>query len=247
MSNGFPCSCGPLLSFHCWYAKELPGSNPFTLLDPHYHSVFTPEILAGLWRTYSSLDTNITPDGQTTLPPPSRLIFPNLPYLGWVDNAGMNQIVLRGAFPSVSFEYEEDWTLRAMTQQPFMFDRVVLTARTAVHRSRLMTDGKILSVADQLPKSPYWWEPVRKNVLEFAGASKSSRPVVTYISRQGRSRALIQADHDDLVKSLKGLEAKYGWEVNIAVMEKFSKLEQFQIAARTTVSFEVQLHLFPSL
>lgn len=231
-----PCSCRTLLSFQCWYAKELTISNSLILLDPHCLFHFTLEIFIGLWRTYSSLDTNITPDGHTSLPPPSRFIFPNLPYGGWRDNAGMNHIVLRGAFPSVSFEYQDDWAERAVTNQPFLFERVALTARTTVHRSKVIEpDGKMLSVANRLPKSPYWWEPVRRNVLEFAGAYTSSRPVITYISRQGRGRSLVQADHEDLVKSLKGLEAKYGWEVNIAVMEKFSKLEQLQLAARTTV------------
>lgn len=96
------------------------------------------------------------------------------------------------------------------------------------------------AIANKIPASPNWWLPVRRNVLKFAGASSESiladpKPVITYISRQGRGRSLVQEDHDGLVEALKGLETRYGWEVNIAIMEKYSKLEQLRLAARTTV------------
>ena len=47
------------VSFLCTDAKQF--------VTHYYH--FTAEIVFGLWRTYSTLDPYITPDGQTTLPP----------------------------------------------------------------------------------------------------------------------------------------------------------------------------------
>jgi hypothetical protein len=83
---------------------------------------------------------------------------------------------------------------------------------------------------------------IRNNVVQFAGldpeegAGTRRRPVITYISRQqwGR-RMLIPADHEKLVWELRKLEAVYGYEVHIVVPEKMTRLEQLQLAARTTV------------
>jgi hypothetical protein len=116
-----------------------------------------------------------------------------------------------------------------------------------------------------LPGSPYWWSPVRKNLLEFVGVPESSlhpsdleTPVITYVSRQdwGR-RMLIKEDHEKLVNELNSLHEKYGYEVsewmksdrgkywftsvlplqvNIVSMDKLSRDEQIRLAARTTVS-----------
>jgi len=103
-----------------------------------------------------------------------------------------------------------------------------------------------------------WWEPVRRNVLRFAGVSEHfldigkrafKRPslgsprtggveevVVTYISRQAVKRHLIPEDHEGLVNALTELCERRGWELNIVAMERISKEEQLAIAARTTVS-----------
>ena len=73
-----------------------------------------------------------------------------------------------------------------------------------------------------------------------AKLAKSGKPVITYVSRQnwGR-RMLLPASHDSLVKALKDLEKKYGWEVNIADMDKMTRDDQIRLAARTTVSLPV--------
>jgi hypothetical protein len=49
-----------------------------------------------------------------------------------------------------------------------------------------------------------------------AKQAKLGKPVITYVSRQewGR-RMLLPAGHDSLVKELKELEKKYGWEVSL--------------------------------
>ncbi|KAK7021197.1 hypothetical protein R3P38DRAFT_3318138 [Favolaschia claudopus] len=71
-------------------------------------------------------------------------------------------------------------------------------------------------------------------------ASKANAIVITYISRQewGR-RMLIQQDHDKLVRELRKLERVYGWEVNVVMAEKMTRLEQLRLAARTTIMMGV--------
>jgi hypothetical protein len=209
----------------------------------HYYHLCA-EIFMGLWRTYSALDPGIHPDGFTTLPPPSRLIFPHLGCGQWRDRADMNHLIIRAAFPSIAIETSEDWADRASTNRPYIMDTVVLTERSAVHRAKeFPVQNKMLAIADLLPRTPYWWAPVRANVLGFAkiGTTATSKPesegpVITYVSRQGRGRSLNPESHSRLVDALKGLEKTYGWEVNVLLMESLSKAEQIQLAARTTVS-----------
>jgi hypothetical protein len=84
--------------------------------------------------------------------------------------------------------------------------------------------------------------PIRNNVVKFAGidpdegGGTSGTPVITYISRQkwGR-RMLIPEHHDKLVSELYKLRDQYGYEVNVVVAEKMSRVEQIQLAARSTV------------
>ncbi|KAG8888382.1 hypothetical protein FRB98_007777 [Tulasnella sp. 332] len=209
-----------------------------------------PPVFIGFWRTYSSLDLNITSNGDTVLPPVSRMIFPHAKN-AFHDHAGVNQVVLRAAFPSIAFEYKDDWIDRASTGMPIYLDRVVLTSRSTIKRHKnYQPDAKMISVADHLPKSPYWWSPIRRQVLEFVKAPEetialggSGNPVITYISRQNSlpigGRKLTQDGHRSLVDALLGLEARYGYEVNIVEMEKLSKAEQFKLAGRTTIMIGV--------
>ncbi|KAG8986667.1 hypothetical protein FRB93_005189 [Tulasnella sp. JGI-2019a] len=216
-------------------------NDPDQFLGHYYH--FCAETLIGIWRTYSSLDTNITPNGDTVLPPPTRLIFPH-GKSAFRDHAGVNHVVLRAAFPSIAIEYEWDWDERASTAKPFVMDRVILTARSTTERAKgFDPDAKMLALADRLPKSPYWWTPIRKQVLEFVGASPETimpsgteKPVITYISRQGSpGRKLADKSHRSLVKALQDLQAQHGYEVNIVQMETLTKPEQIKLSARTTI------------
>jgi hypothetical protein len=105
-----------------------------------------------------------------------------------------------------------------------------------------------------------WWEPVRRGVLRFAGLSQRTldigvrafnrvergsgslrdggveEVVVTYITRQGVRRHLIDEDHEGLVRALVELCDRRGWELNVVPMERLSKEEQLALAARTTVT-----------
>lgn len=284
-------------------------NDPPQFLDHYYH--FAAELLFGIWRTYSSLDPSINAAGATQLPAPARLVFPFVNAGRWNDYAKMNSFLMRAIFPSISFEYRNDWNDRVDTERPFKFDRVVIADRAAAFRGpEFAKTWRTASEAATLGGSRYWWAPVRRNLLEFVGsgtkgkeeinlvdygvgvedyeeygglevsvldehepvledskdepqfvddkgvaaaakkappakkaANKNaaaakrgsdkesklgkrgagespkpytpSTPVITYVSRQDWGRRMLRKkDHDVLVKELKNLEKKYGWEVS---------------------------------
>lgn len=212
------------------------------MIDFFFHSA-AAELFFGIWRAYSSLDPSIKSTGKTILPPPRRMIFSNTPEDKWRDYAKMNQWIVHAAFPSASLEFQQDWKDRTETMRPFFFDRVVLGDRGAAMRGKaFVATERYASTAFELPGSAQWFEPVRTNVVEFAGLNKDTgsgtrnKPVITYVSRQGWGRRMLrEADHERLVAALKGLEKKYGYEVNIVEMDKLTREEQFRLAGRTTV------------
>lgn len=68
---------------------------------------------------------------------------------------------------------------------------------------------------------------------------RPTRPVITYISRQGHGRSLKDSDHIKLVKALEALAARKDYILEIPTMEDLSKDEQFALAGRTTVMLGV--------
>ena len=213
----------------------------------HYYH-WSAELFFGFWRTYSSLDPTIPPSGETTLPAPRRMIFPHLDAANWRDYAAMNQWVLRTAFPSISMEFMNDWKERAALGRVFVLDRVVLADRAAAMNGEMfLRTQRTAASAFSLPGSVNWWTAIRNNVVGFsildehAGAAAvqgvPTRPVITYISRQGwNRRMLIQEDHERLVEELYKLRDMYDYEVNVVEMDKLTRVEQFRLAGRTTVS-----------
>lgn len=206
-------------------------------INHYYH--WAAEVFFGLWRAYSILDPEITSDGRTNLTAPRRILMAHVPNANWRDYAAMNQWVTRGAFPSVSMEYQEDWADRASMTHPFLLERAVLGDRAAsMHSPNVALTQRSNAELFKLSGSPYWWSTIRNNLIEFAGADSqmSDKKVITYVSRQewGR-RMLLPQDHDRLVKALEGLRDQYGYEINIVSMDKLTRQEQFQLAGRTTV------------
>jgi hypothetical protein len=148
-------------------------------------------VVHGLWRVYSSLDPHIPHTGETSLPPPRRLIFPHCDPLLWRDRAGLNIFFLRTAFPGLSIEYSQDWAERASigqggpasaetglnvgqyprTARALVLDRVVLGDRAAWERS----PHNVKNPAHQYPLvvSRHWWAPVRRAVVEYAAGARS--------------------------------------------------------------------------
>lgn len=213
----------------------------------HYYH-WSAELFFGFWRTYSSLDPTIPTSGETSLPSPRRFIFSHLDAANWRDYAAMNQWVLRSSFPSIATEFMDDWKERAALGRVFVFDRVVLGDRAAAMQGEMyLRTQRTAANAFSLPGSVNWWTTIRNNVVGFAAADDNAgamsvagvptRPVITYISRQGwNRRMLVQADHDKLVQELYRLRDEHGYEVNVVEMDKLTRIEQLRLAARTTVS-----------
>lgn len=95
-----------------------------------------------------------------------------------------------------------------------------------------------------------WWERIRRPVVEYAGGDPSPHDgqqpiVITYISRQGSRRRLIQEHHERLVNELQTLVARknfeapikggQSWELNVVQAQKLTKDEQIRLASKTTV------------
>ena len=73
--------------------------------------------------------------------------------------------------------------------------------------------------------------------LARAGAGEE-KVVVSYVSRQGGGRrTLTEEGHEELVRSLKEVCGKRGWELNVVRAERMGKDEQLAMAAKTTVSW----------
>ncbi|KAJ7081366.1 hypothetical protein B0H15DRAFT_469689 [Mycena belliarum] len=216
-------------------------NDPPQFIRHYYH--WAAELWFGFWRTYSSLDPSIPASGNTTLPPPRRMLFTRLDAFRWRDYSTMNQWIVRASFPGLTMEFIDDWDDRAKMGVPFVFERVVLADRSAAMAAlNYQRYQRTAGAAFALPGSAHWWLAIRDNVVQFAGvgaavgAGTRARPVITYISRQewGR-RMLVPADHERLVRALRRIEAAYGYEVHIVVPEKMTRLAQLQLAARTTI------------
>jgi hypothetical protein len=190
----------------------------------------------------------------------------------------MNFFFLRSAWPSLTVETEPDWLDRVSTTTPhsgehhgraWWFDTVLLADRSAAFRgpecgavTQRTAAEAVKGVVSREGRTGFlergWWDPVRRNVLRFAGVSEHildvgtrafkrashgspraggvDEVVVSYISRQAVKRHLISEDHDGLVSALTELCERRGWELNVVAMERLTKEEQLAIAARTTVS-----------
>jgi len=216
-------------------------TRPSFSITHYYH--WSAELWYGFWRTYTSLAPSISAEGNTTLLPARRLLFNHLDNFHWRDYASMNQWVVRASFPSVTMEFKDDWFDRAEMGKVFVFERVVVADRSAAMLSfNYARYQRTAGAAFALPGGANWWQPIRNNVIEFAGLSPdvgsgtTGTPVITYISRQkwGR-RMLIPEHHDRLVEELYKLRDTYGYEVNVVEAENMSRVEQIRLAARTTV------------
>ncbi|KAG8900641.1 hypothetical protein FRB99_005834 [Tulasnella sp. 403] len=157
--------------------------DPGQFLSHYYH--FVAETFMGLWRTYASLDSRITVEGETALEPPARLIFPNCEAKEWRDYSTFNQFVVHGAFPSLGIETKADWQGRAkMTESKdgekvWRFDKLLIADRSASFRGHL-TPGKTQRIVSETyeatreESSRWWWEPFRRSVLRFAGVDHNT-------------------------------------------------------------------------
>lgn len=253
-------------------------NEPKQFLDHYYH--FCAEWLLGAWAFWLGAHNFHIDDPRTIAvkdaPPVARAIFAHTDAGGWRDRPGFNSYVFRAAFPSITIEVEQDWkdridaTAAAQAdgegERAWHFETLLLTDRSASFRGEScgMRNQRIASESLEYMQrignlTKFWWEPIRREVLRFAGVDQEtldigmpkSKPklgsleaipqdnediVVTYISRQGARRHLIDEDHDALVEALTDMCMRKGWELNVVQAERLTKDQQLQLAARTTVS-----------
>ncbi|WVN85397.1 uncharacterized protein L203_100543 [Cryptococcus depauperatus CBS 7841] len=198
-------------------------NDPSQFLDHYYH--FAAELLIGLWRTYSTLDPTITAQGVTRLPSPSRMMFPHLNAGKWNDYAKMNSFLSRAIFPSMSYEYQNDFLDRADTGRVFMFERVVFADRAAAFRGpEFSKTWRTASEAVTLQTSKYWWTPVRKNLLEFVGNDHGGDFTLSDIGLGGGVEA------PEIEEDIEAIEAKEGaLEEKKATREEITDGKEAQI------------------
>jgi hypothetical protein len=232
----------------CEHALSIPlllDLMPLSIRGYHWSA----ELLFGFWRVHSSLDPHVTAAGTTSLPRPSRVSFVRVDADDWPDYDGTNEWIARAALPGVSLEFADRWAERAQAGRAYTFARVILADRSAAMlHTNWSSTYRIAANTFTLPSSPHWWAPLRNAVVDFANVgvfplADAHRPVITYFSRQDRAvglhpgrlhRRLIEEDHQHLVHELHRLRDEKGYEVNIVIMNELSRIEQFQLAGRTT-------------
>ncbi|KAI0298522.1 hypothetical protein BC826DRAFT_104230 [Russula brevipes] len=262
----------------CRHFPFLVSRSLETVLAHYYH--FCAELVFGAWAFWHGTFRGAS--SNAPIPSLTRVIFPHATAEEWRDGPGMNFFFLRSAWPSLTVETRPDWVDRVSTTAPrsgerhgraWWFDTVLLADRSAAfrgpecgERTQRTAAEAVKGVVERAGRTGFldrgWWEPVRRNVLRFAGVAqrtlevgqrafkRASRGsprtggvedvVVTYISRQAVKRHLIPDDHEGLVRALTELCERRGWELNVVAMERLSKEEQLAVAARTT--FLVGVH-----
>jgi hypothetical protein len=205
--------------------------------------------LLSLWRTYVSLDPSIDVQGRTTLQPPRRLFFPNIPYFTTAlpdkrSKTGVDELTSKAAFPTLSLMYRDDWEDFAKMDIPFILERVVVADRGAAARAS-KTQPVFAPPFQDLEASKYWFEPVRRTVNGFLrvpeesqrAAAADTKPVVTYLSTQEKivGPRLSDEDHHELVGHLNTLHRTYGYEVNVVAAD-VGWAERMRFLVRSTVS-----------
>lgn len=132
----------------------------------------------GFWAFYAgTLDSAITPLGETTAPPPDRAMFIRCEPKDIRDSSHFNSLYMKASFPSISLETAAEWADRVfMTRngdKAFVFHNVVLADRSASFRGRICGSQNQRIAAEALRAvedrtTRWWWEPIRRAVLRFA-------------------------------------------------------------------------------
>ena len=219
-------------------------------------SDFVAELLLGTWAIYANtMDASITSKGMTTATPPTRAMFIRCDPWEYRDSSNFNTFFMKAAFTSTTLESKHDWSDRVfMTRngnKAWRFETVLLADRSAAFRGQICGSQNQRTAAEawEVVKdnaSKWWWEPIRRATLQFAGVTKDIidiplRPehsvphVITYISRQGGRRSLIPTDHDRLVAALDELAKRRGWKFNHVKAQEMTKEQQLALVASTTV------------
>ncbi|KAL7417662.1 hypothetical protein BDY24DRAFT_335711 [Mrakia frigida] len=227
------------------------ANDPAQFLGHFFH--VAAELLLGFWRTQAILDPNGNQDMEVTgAPSPSRLWFLRLEPTQWRDNPQFNPHIIHSLSPSLPVLHSRDWSEYGSLTGPhkaILFPRAILADRSAANRGKLVSiTSRFASPSTEIGTvGPYWWEPLRRQVLRVAGVEEEvidlaragageEKVVVSYVSRQGGGRrTLTEEKHEELVRNLREVCEKRGWELNVVRAERMGKDEQLAMAAKTTV------------
>lgn len=95
------------------------------------------------------------------------------------DKPRFNPTILWSAFPSLSVLYKEDWkdiTRSTSSGKPkaYLFPQAILVDRSAAFRADLTASSArtVAGAATIGDPGRYWWEPIRRQVLRFAGVEE---------------------------------------------------------------------------
>ncbi|KAG5729540.1 hypothetical protein E4T56_gene15647 [Termitomyces sp. T112] len=219
----------------------------------HHFYHWWGEIILGAWRVYSALTGPSLSARDTTAPSfASRILLPHVFGQEWRDIPGLNAGLMRATFPSTSIENADQWDDLAVLDNTFVFERAMIVCRVAAQTHGLSKSWhKMISSTMAVNVSNTFWEPIRRTtvqntigylprldsrgVIVSPPTVVSEMPFVTYIARQGSSRSLTDAYHQDLVRALKELEWSGLCQVYVAQMEKMSLTQQLEIMARSTI------------
>lgn len=152
--------------------------NDGQFIDHYYH--FAAELLLGVWRAYSSYDENISATGETSLSAPKRMWFLHQSVSEWRDNPRFNPTLMYALFPRTALLYPEDFkdlAEQTVSGKPkaFVLDRAILADRSAAFRGEWTapTARTVASAMHLGTTSRWWWEPIRRAALRYAGVPES--------------------------------------------------------------------------
>ncbi|KAF9653488.1 hypothetical protein BDM02DRAFT_3107363 [Thelephora ganbajun] len=221
-----------------------------------------------LLRTYSSLDTEITPDGATALAFPSRIAYPRIPYFSnpqplrledgtdeltprTRSQLGLPHSLMKSLLPFAGIMYYHDWLDLHESEIPYILERVVIADyKVATQASSGNGLPYWLAPFKDLATSTNWWEPVRSRLSRVMRVTDNpNEAAITYISRQDveSGPTLKSEDHDVLVKELQKLARDTKCTVKI-VPHSASWQDKLSAILRSTVVLGVYgEHLFDSI
>lgn len=172
-------------------------NDPDQFLAHYYH--FCAELWLGAWAMWQGVhNVEVSPSsaGEMTAPAIDRVIFPHSGH-SWRDGPGFNAYFIRAVFPSVTVEVDTDWNDRVEATsvegehaRVWHFDKVLLTDRSAAFKGTLCgsqiyrTAAEAFHAMQKLNKlSKWWWEPVRRGILTFAGVDQNIQEIGTRVEQ----------------------------------------------------------------
>lgn len=247
----------------------LAGSiNGVTLLSLDEAENQNPHTVISLLRTYSSLDIDITPDGATILPLPSRIAYPRIPYFAdrqpervgdgsdeliqrTRSEFGIPHSLAKSLLPSTGIMYFHDWLDLQESEVPYVLERVVIADYEAAIQASSGKDLPYWSAPFRdLEGSKNWWEPIRSGLSHILRiAENSDEVVITYINRQDveSGPTLRPGDHDLLVNELEKLSRDTKYTV-VTISHSAPWQEKLSAILRSTIVLGVYgEHLLDSI